>query len=256
MPFGSVLSEFEEINLETADGVEFKMKNSPFLKLALKTIGIPHIEMRARARIILSYFPKEGKNKKLLDAGCGPGIYSLTLKKRGFDVYAIDIDKNKIDFLKKNAKDIRISKADVTNLLFKDNFFDYIICSEVIEHIKKDKKAIKELIRVLKPKGILVLTTPKVSVKNVNTYRKWGHFRPGYDGLNFHLMAIEHNLFIQKIDVYSSKIMSKMFEMNEKLYRNKILLGLLFYPLYSIGLFGDLIKYGEFNGIAVKFEKK
>ena len=84
MPFGDVLSKFKEISLETADGCKFNLKNNFLSKIALRIVGIPHVELRIRARKIFSFLPKKGNNMKILDAGCGPGIYSLTLSKKNF----------------------------------------------------------------------------------------------------------------------------------------------------------------------------
>jgi len=49
---------------------------------------------------------------------------------------------------------------DITDIKFKDNFFDAIICNHVLEHVKDDQKAMHELFRVLKPKGIAILQVP------------------------------------------------------------------------------------------------
>jgi SAM-dependent methyltransferase len=51
-------------------------------------------------------------------------------------------------------------KMDITNILFKDNSFDVILCSHVLEHIIDDYKAMRELFRVLKPGGWGILQTP------------------------------------------------------------------------------------------------
>ena len=49
---------------------------------------------------------------------------------------------------------------DITDIKFKDNFFDVIICNHVLEHVKDDRKAMSELFRVLKPKGFAILQVP------------------------------------------------------------------------------------------------
>lgn len=49
---------------------------------------------------------------------------------------------------------------DITDISFKDNTFDIIFCSHVLEHIEDDKKAMSELLRVLKPKGLAILQVP------------------------------------------------------------------------------------------------
>ncbi|HER25177.1 MAG TPA: class I SAM-dependent methyltransferase [Candidatus Atribacteria bacterium] len=48
-------------------------------------------------------------------------------------------------------------RLDIADMNFEDNFFDVIICTHVLEHVKDDQKAISELFRVLKPGGEAIL---------------------------------------------------------------------------------------------------
>ena len=52
-------------------------------------------------------------------------------------------------------------KADICNLPFEDNTYDVILCNHVLEHIPDDTKAMQELYRVLKPKGMAILQIPQ-----------------------------------------------------------------------------------------------
>ena len=52
-------------------------------------------------------------------------------------------------------------KADICNLPFEDNSFDFILCNHVLEHIPDDKKAMQELYRILKPGGIGIFQIPQ-----------------------------------------------------------------------------------------------
>lgn len=257
MPFGSILSKFNEIMLETADNYQFKLKNNFLSRIAFRIIGIPHIEMRIRARKIFSFLPKRGKNNRILDAGCGSGIYSLTLVQKGFEVYSVDIDKSKLEFLRKNSNQLNISEGDLTHLKFKNESFDYVLCSDVIEHITDDKKAVNELSRVLKSKGILALTVPAYSKKNLRDYQRFNHKRVGYKIEDIEKLAKENNLKIVKIKKYSGPFVEKIFFINEKLYSNKGLLSILFYPFYLFSFLEDLfgINKNHFNGLAIKLIK-
>ena len=51
-------------------------------------------------------------------------------------------------------------KADICNLPFNDNSYDYILCNHVLEHIYDDEKAMKEIFRVLNKNGIAILQVP------------------------------------------------------------------------------------------------
>ncbi|MCP4671119.1 MAG: class I SAM-dependent methyltransferase, partial [Desulfobacula sp.] len=59
------------------------------------------------------------------------------------------------------CKSFDLACMDVTNLPFCNNSFDIVICSEVLEHILDDKKAMSELVRILKPGKILAVSVPR-----------------------------------------------------------------------------------------------
>ena len=114
-----------------------------------------------RAEIILA----EMVNKeKVLEVGCGRGFYLKALKEINpkINITGIDLNKEYLEVAKKyvDNKEVKIIKGDVTNLKFDNNSFDGVIASEILEHIKDDKKALKEIARVLKPNGILVISVP------------------------------------------------------------------------------------------------
>jgi len=98
------------------------------------------------------------KDLKILNAGAGTGDVLEILDKFGKN-YIIDINKKALSLVdKKLCKEKLV--ADVCNLPYKENFFDVVICSDVFEHIKKDKKAVEEIYRVLKKGGKLIFTVP------------------------------------------------------------------------------------------------
>ena len=100
------------------------------------------------------------REKKFLDIGCGLGFFSLRAGKLGANVYGIDIGSNLIKICKKRYPKGKFSVASAERIPFKDNSFDIILCTEVIEHVNNQQKVIDEIFRVLKQGGHLVITTP------------------------------------------------------------------------------------------------
>ncbi len=98
--------------------------------------------------------------KNILDVGCGAGFPSVFLGK-SFRVVGIDFSKKMLDIASRRAKeyDSRVSyiRADAHTLPFKEDSFDGVFCKFALWPLKDFKKAIKEMIRVLRPGGSIVI---------------------------------------------------------------------------------------------------
>lgn len=99
--------------------------------------------------------------KKILDAGCGSGIYSKILAKKGAKVYALEISKKMVDLAKDYCKgdNIQFKYGSIDKLPYKNNSFDIVLASLVIHYLKNPEKAFEEFNRVLKKNGILIFST-------------------------------------------------------------------------------------------------
>lgn len=97
--------------------------------------------------------------KTLLDAGCGTGWFSKRACEKGAKVVSMDLGEGLLAQVAKKCDSERVV-GSILEIPFPDNSFDYVVSSEVIEHTPDPKKAIQELYRVLKPGGVMVLTTP------------------------------------------------------------------------------------------------
>jgi 2-polyprenyl-3-methyl-5-hydroxy-6-metoxy-1,4-benzoquinol methylase len=109
------------------------------------------------------------KGKKVLDVGCEAGYVSLRLNSKGANVYSFDICKSAlIDFKKKkNSEKVNIFMAAAQKIPFKNNLFDYVICTEVIEHMPMLDLSISEMKRVLKPGGTVLITFPNEGLRRI-----------------------------------------------------------------------------------------
>jgi 2-polyprenyl-3-methyl-5-hydroxy-6-metoxy-1,4-benzoquinol methylase len=98
--------------------------------------------------------------KKVLDAGCGTGIYSKFYAERGSDVSGVDFSHSAIEKIQSENISGKFQVGDISSLNFGSNEFDIVHCFSVLYHIISDnewEEAISELCRVLKPNGILLL---------------------------------------------------------------------------------------------------
>jgi 2-polyprenyl-3-methyl-5-hydroxy-6-metoxy-1,4-benzoquinol methylase len=99
----------------------------------------------------------------VLDAGCGCGYGSYYLAENGArKVIGIDISEEALQFAKSHyIKDnVEFERMDAVKLLFESNSFDVVVSFEVIEHVRDYERYLREIRRVLKPSGVLILSTP------------------------------------------------------------------------------------------------
>ena len=115
-----------------------------------------------RESILLNQINKKLKKGLILDAGFGNGSLSLRLSKGKYKIVGIDLSQKFIEYTSKKIQspNIKLERGDITNLNFKNNTFDGIICSEVLELIEDDGTAIKEFHRTLNENGKLFLSVP------------------------------------------------------------------------------------------------
>lgn len=101
----------------------------------------------------------------VLDLGSGDGAFTIPLIKKGLNVISADLSHIRLRSIK--SVNQKLAECDALILPFKDNSFDTILFVEVLEHLpnkQAQEDALMEFIRVLKPNGRLVLTTPNKTV--------------------------------------------------------------------------------------------
>jgi len=92
---------------------------------------------------------------RCLDAGSGRAPFKADLRARGVDVVSIDIEdrSGEVDYLA-DIQDMSVIEAASV---------DSVICTEVLEHVPRPRDALREIMRVLKPGGVLILSVPHLS---------------------------------------------------------------------------------------------
>ncbi|RLI90265.1 MAG: ubiquinone biosynthesis protein UbiE [Candidatus Altiarchaeales archaeon] len=111
---------------------------------------------RLEKRLVLR-FAEPKKGEKVLDVGCGTGTYGLEFSKMGLDVTCLDMSKRMLDIARKKSRDMNTILGNAREIPFKDNTFDLIVGITLIEFLDEPERAIKEMKRVLKREGRLIL---------------------------------------------------------------------------------------------------
>lgn len=202
--FGSEYYKHPEILIDSLKEMpgskkNIKKKSSAFLvfleKIYLLIFGIPEIGLQVRSKYFRDMLKEGVRNKKIdkaLDAGSGIGIYSFWLSGK-FQDSAIDgweIDKTKLEFSKRFAKELNINNTDflygdITKPSLKsNNKYDLIVNIDVLEHIDNFENALKLFYKLLSKGGYLFIHTPQKDQKRIfKSLENWhheGHIHEGF----------------------------------------------------------------------------
>lgn len=138
---------------------EYHSKNPLVRKLFFK---------RFEAAIQLAEIKKDSC-QKVIDLGCGEGLFLKLLQERfaKLNIFGID-NEPKVKNIKKIIG-VDIEVGDLRNSGFPSNFFDIVFCLDVLEHFTNLEAPVNEIKKILKPDGLLVVSLP-----TENTFYKIG----------------------------------------------------------------------------------
>lgn len=246
----------------------YKEDFSALERMYIKIFGVPVNGLQIRARRVLPLI--NSKYKNILDAGCGPGIFTFEIAKKcpTSNVVGIDIDESEVSYNRDIANKIGqynciFEVKDISKLDYYEKF-DLILSVDNLEHLEDDLGALKLFNKSLMKNGELILHVPGL-------YRRWlffgwaenfyieGHFRPGYT-----------------IDEISMKVREAGFEIIDSYYtygwletitnnisywitkaqmKNKILYALVFPVLNVVSFLGRNSKPLKGAGVLIKAKK-
>jgi len=192
------------------------------------------IGSRVRSRQVFSlYQPFE---KVALDCGCATGPNLKTLVRRGCTSVGLDLNAILLRKAKSRVPDSLLVVGDATSMPFKDEVFNFVLCSDVLEHITEDRRALQEIHRVLSRGGVCAFTVP------IDADRHWvwrirglfgldktfwmkfyAHVREGYNpevftsllskiGFSIEKVAFCYGIFSNFIECFVIGIMKKSFK--------------------------------------------
>jgi len=147
----------------------------------------------------------------VLDIGSYDGALSGKLKQLmpDLDITLLDIDEAGLELARQ--KGLKTVNASALEMPLANNSADIVLCLDLIEHIADDNILIKQISRVLKKQGKLILTTPDLNgvtfpfmsnQQNEAINRQWGHLRPGYSLQQLRQLLENNDIIIEKNSRY------------------------------------------------------
>jgi len=201
----------------------------------IKAIAAPGVHDR-----VLALLQEELEGGRILDVGAGQGALSDRLKCLGFDVRACDINIQQF-----RCRDIVCDRIDLNEPLpYDDETFDAVTCIEVIEHLMNPYNLLKEIGRVVKRDGFLILSTPNI----IGLHRRirflihgeFGRYFPkeGFSGAGYHIYPLhpyQIEYFLHQAGFTVTETTTNMFVKKVNTYGIlPFLLSLLELPFYII----------------------
>jgi SAM-dependent methyltransferase len=111
--------------------------------------------------------------RDVLDVACGTGVGTSYLRQMGArKVWGLDIDRDAVAFAKARYTNCEFAESDAINMCMPDDSVDVVVSFETLEHLKDQRKFLMECRRVLKPRGVLICSTPN------QTLSRWGPTNP------------------------------------------------------------------------------
>jgi len=152
---------------------------------------------------VLARIVGNGEGRRILDIGCGPAyILDEAIAGDGFVYVGLDIALKAIP-RGRNSDDVHFALGNAESLPFASSSFDVVIASHLIEHLHSSDRFISECCRILKTKGMLIVTTPSDSSILKNRFIAKSAFVLGV-AIGFCLSMVAPRDFITKLQDFSS----------------------------------------------------
>jgi len=102
------------------------------------------------------------RGKRVIDCGCGAGEYVRALTALGADAWGIEHSAQKVAEASRRGGlgEGRVAIGDLEAVEFGDGHFEVALVNEVLEHVPRDDRALREIYRILEPGGVAVIFSP------------------------------------------------------------------------------------------------
>ena len=201
-----------------------------------QSCGLKDFQERAKSRlneeardekkleILKSIFNFDFTNKKHLIVGAGTAGLGVALKQKyNGEVFGIEPSSEEFEIIKGKCQEAGLNfsnfkKEFAEKISFSDNFFDFVYCITVIEHVVDVEKSIEEMIRVLKPGGFLYIETPNYKFPVEKHYKIiFPTFLPKFLGKLYLVMRGKPTDFIGSINFLTENKVNKILANQENI---------------------------------------
>jgi SAM-dependent methyltransferase len=142
---------------------------SPVWSSLLALVAWAHPGGEAELGRDVMYLPAPTPGALLLEVGCGNGEFLARMRDRGWKTLGVDVDPEAVEAAKSRSLDVK--RGELTRLELPSDHADAVVLSHVIEHIHDPIGLLVECGRVLKPGGLVVVTTPNAAARG---HRRFG----------------------------------------------------------------------------------
>ncbi len=118
---------------------------------------VPHYKARRLAHWLMNC----GSGKKFLDVGCSNGELLYFMKQQGFETFGVELNPRTARIGSENG--LNVFNGLLEEAHFEDKSFDILYLGDVIEHVRDPRSFVKECLRVLKPGGYIIISTPNLA---------------------------------------------------------------------------------------------
>ncbi|OGX18468.1 MAG: hypothetical protein A3K83_05615, partial [Omnitrophica WOR_2 bacterium RBG_13_44_8b] len=184
---------------------------------------------RLSAQSILNQLQGFKKQGRLLDVGCATGFLLDEARKRGWEVFGVELSQWAVDYARNQLGLNGVSQTILKNAHFPSSYFDAVALVDAIEHLTDPKGTLEEIRRVLKSDGIICVNTPDISslASKILRARWWGVKQAHlyyFTGKSLRKMLAESGFIIKKVKtharIFSLKYwFSKIKDYNDNLYK-------------------------------------
>ena len=179
---------------------------------------------------------------RILENGCGVGMYVEHLAPLGGTILGLEYDFERAAEARSRSK--RILNAAGESLPLPSNAFDLILSHEVLEHVHDDVQAVREMVRVLRPGGRIVLFVPNRGYPFETHGIYWkGNYKFGNIPLVNYLPRAWRDKLAPHVRVYSKRDLETLFDgLPVKFIQRTVIFGAYDNIIARFGVFGKVLR--------------